>query len=146
MTENEEPVSITKGNGPAPSIHALTSTTSPVSMWTILTARADGRPITGWDSAHFEVSIGRDDPTTVDPEVFWAVVAAKESPPPPVMVVNTRIADAIENERNTTSVCPVNPANVLSYKDSNRRLRGGREHPSKCRTRHVGMKAYTNSL
>jgi hypothetical protein len=107
MTENEEPESITKGNGPAPSIHALTSTTSPESMRTILTARTDGRPIAGWESAHSEGSIRRDDPTTVDPEVFLPVVAAKENPPP-VVVPTTRIADAIKNERNTTSVCPVN--------------------------------------
>jgi len=121
MTEKEEPESITKGNGPAPSIHALTSTTSPVSMRTILTARTDGRPIAGWESAHFEGSICRDGPTTVDPAVFWRVVAAKEDPPP-VLVPTTRIADAIKNERNTTSVCPVNVPGVLSYQDHNRHL------------------------
>jgi hypothetical protein len=39
-----------------------------------------------------------------------------------VLVPTTRIADAIKNERNTTSVCPVNVPGVLSYQDYNRHL------------------------
>jgi hypothetical protein len=81
-------------------------------MRTILTARTEGRPIAGWESAHSEGSNSRDDPTTGDLEVAWPVVAAKESPPP-MVVPTTRIADAIKKGQNTTSVCPVNVPGVL---------------------------------
>ncbi len=116
ITENEEPESITKGKGPAPSIHALTSTAAPVSMRTILTARTDGRPTAGWESAHPEGSICRDDPTAVDPVVPWPVVAAKETSPR-VVEARTRMANAIKNERNTPSVCLVNVPSVLAQQD-----------------------------
>jgi hypothetical protein len=121
MTENEEPESITKGNGPLPSIHALTSSTAPTSMRTILTGRTGGRPIACWESAHPAGATRRDDPTTVDTEVFCPVVAARENP---VVDATTRIADAIKIERNTTSVLLVNVPGVSSEQDCYRRPPG----------------------
>jgi hypothetical protein len=102
-------------------MHALTSTAAPVSIRTTLTARTGGRPIAGWEWAHSDGSVRPDDPTNIFPEVCWPVVAKENT----VVEAITRVADAIKNERSTTSVCLLPMPVVLSWQDFHHHLPGG---------------------
>jgi len=57
----------------------------------------------GFERAHVDGLICRDSPTTADPDVVWPIVAAEETPSA-VLEARARMADAIKNERNTTTV------------------------------------------
>jgi len=99
-------------------------------MRTILTARTDGRPIAGWESAHFEGIYLSRRPDDHRPRGLLARCSRKGRPSSRASCQPQESPMRSRTSGTRTSVCPVNVPGVLSYQDYNRHLTAlaGRGH------------------